>query len=101
MKKALVTVGFAVATVMVSALCFAAWRPVVPVPQEAVPAPVVQEDRPFVLETSAVLVLTPQAKEAPKARPVARKAKRVDCSNAKHRDVEQTALGTSVVYCHD
>jgi hypothetical protein len=65
---------------------------------------------PVVLETSAVLVVADPPKEAPKPRPAparprpAPKAKGgglVDCGNAKVREVEQTALGTSVRYCHN
>jgi len=78
MKKVLVSVLFAALTVGVSGLCYAAWSPVVP-PVQAVEAPVavpaLTESPPVALETSAVLVLAGRAKEAPKARPVAARAK--------------------------
>ena len=78
------------------------------VSQPASPVPPL-DSPPVVLETSAVLVLTPKPQEAPKARPVAArprpaakaKGNPVDCSNAKYRVHEDTALGTGVVYCHN
>jgi len=78
MKKALVSVLFAALTISVSVLCYAAWRPVVPVAQgePAVAAPV---RAPAVFESGAVLVLAPAAREAPKARPVAARAKAWSC----------------------
>jgi hypothetical protein len=78
MKKVLVSVFAALSVLAVSALCYAAWSPVVP-PVQAVEGPaapaVLTESPPVVLETSAVLVLADRAKEAPLARPVARRAK--------------------------
>ena len=79
------------------------------VSQPAAPVPPLDAP-PVVVETSAVLVLAPKPQEAPKPRPVAARPKakpapqgggRVDCSNAKYREREQTALGTGVVYCHN
>ncbi len=57
---------------------------------------------PVVLETGAELHIVPAKKEAPKARPVARKAQPkdgalVDCSNAKYRVREESG----VLYCHN
>lgn len=71
-----------------------------------VPAVPALDTPPVVVETGAVLHITPAKKEAPKARPAPARPQlaakgRVDCSNAKHRDVEQTALGTTVRYCHN
>lgn len=78
MKKSLTAVLFAVLTVGVSALCFAAWRPVHPVPVQEELAPA-REAHPVVLETSSVLVLVGPVQEAPKPRPVAARAKTYAC----------------------
>lgn len=70
-----------------------------PVPVLDVPPP------PVVLETSAVLIVAPRPKAAPKARPAPAQARpkggSVDCDNAKVRTHETTALGTGVMYCHN
>lgn len=78
MKKVLVSVLFAVLTVSVSVLCYAAWRPVTP-PVQAPEAPAAHESHGVVLETSSVLVLVQDKKEAPKARRVAARAKTLQC----------------------
>lgn len=94
MKKVLVSVFAALSVLAVSALCFAAWSPVVPPVQTQEPAPVVQGSRPVTLEQSAVLVLVQEKKELRKARLVAKKAKSWTCG-----DFEPTALGTMVRKC--
>jgi hypothetical protein len=110
MKKVLAVAGLLFASSFALGVAFLAPsdKPAsaAPVAQQPVPAP---EPAPVVLETSAVLIVADAPKAAPKPRPVSARPRPaakgqgglVDCGNAKVRTVEETALGTTVRYCHN